>query len=254
MGRIGLVLALLIGWMSIADAGGVDIKPTPDQLALITDDKVEVPVAADLDAPERHHRCGMGEAILLLGSMMISAGLFIALVIIGFIRKRAPMTVMGEFVAPIHAENVARIVARSDATKFVVSLTTATGLWIFDHPFLAIMSGPFVLVWFIELVISRFAVGQFDHVQRLEKRENWIYINSTKLYAPRRAWAKASVLPAAAVLAGGVPKGAPFFCPRPGQIVTTCTRGRTPGSAPFTHPRKFDAACGANLHAAAGPP
>jgi hypothetical protein len=289
MGRIGLALALLIGWTSVAHAimkkcptvrlelargdietrgtrpmpqittlelysdvqdgsetirmagtfdpettslrlttsGGYSLTTTPDELwvcsntlvlrphehiTIVAYDKAgnaSVPFESDVTvtriepelAHERHHKCGLGEAILLLGSMVMSGGLFIALVIIGMIRKRVPSSVVGELVAPIHAENVARIVARGYAIKLAVALLTTTGLWTFDHPYLAILVSPFVAVWALELLVSRLVVGQFDKpVQRLEKRENWIYINSRKLYAPRRAWAKASALPTAAVL------------------------------------------------------
>ena len=280
MGRIGLALALLIGWMSVAHAealyctpveldvariekpatrpipqitdvslavagetemlsiqgslgadtdtirittpDGYTLVTTPDrgpcstsrvwrhaaQLTIVTYDKAgnasapfEWNMTAVHDKPERHYRCGTGVVILLIGSVVMSGGMFLVLVVIGFIRKRAPTTVAGEFVSPILAENVARIVARGYAIKLAVATLTTTGLWTFGHPFMAIMTGPFVLVWFIELVMSRFAVRQFDtEVRRLEKRDNWIYINSTKLYAPRRAWEKASALPSASVL------------------------------------------------------
>lgn len=87
------------------------------------------------------------------------------------------------------------------ATKLAVALMTTTGLWTFDHPFIAIMVAPFALVWLSELCTTRWVVRQFNgRFYRLEKRDNWIYINNAKLYAPRRAWEKASALPSAAVL------------------------------------------------------
>ena len=55
-----------------------------------------------------------------------------------------------------------------------------------------------MLVWLYELFMTRLVLGQFDEkIQRLEKRENWIYINSAKLYAPFDVWNKASALPSA---------------------------------------------------------
>ena len=46
--------------------------------------------------------------------------------------------------------------------------------------------------------MTRLVLGQFDSkIQRLEKRENWIYINSSKLYASYKIWGKASALPSA---------------------------------------------------------
>lgn len=104
--------------------------------------------------------------------------------------------------SPILAENVARLVARGYVIKFAVATVATIGLAALDQRNLAIMAAPFVIVWLYELFMTRLVLGQFDEkIQRLEKRENWIYINSSKLFAPPRAWEKASSLPAASTRA-----------------------------------------------------
>lgn len=140
--------------------------------------------------------------LYFLGAIVTSAGIFVVLIIVGIVRKRAPFSVAGEVISPILAENVTRIVARGFVIKFAVATVTTIGLLAIEQRNLAILTAPFVLVWLYELFMTRLVLGQFDEkIQRLEKRENWIYINSAKLFAPSRAWEKASSLPAASTRA-----------------------------------------------------
>lgn len=136
--------------------------------------------------------------LYFLGSVFASACIFVVLIIVGVVRKRAPFSVAGEVLSPILAENVTRLVARNFVIKFALATVTTIGLLALDQRNLAILAAPFALVWLYELFMTRLVLGQFDEkIQRLEKRENWIYINSSKLFAPPRAWDKASALPSA---------------------------------------------------------
>jgi hypothetical protein len=136
--------------------------------------------------------------LYFLGACLASAGIFVVLIIVGVVRKKAPFSVAGEVVSPILAENVARLVTRGYVIKFAVATVVTIGLLAIHQRNLAIMAAPFVIVWLYELFMTRLVLGQFDEkIQRLEKRENWIYINSAKLYAPFDVWNKASALPSA---------------------------------------------------------
>ncbi len=122
----------------------------------------------------------------------------VGLVLIGFARKKAPFSVAGEFLSPILAENVARAVAKGYLVKLTVAMAIIMALLVLHHGNMAILVGPFAAIWLFELFLTRLVIGQFDSkLQRLEKRENWIYINSSKLYAPFKIWNNASALPSA---------------------------------------------------------
>lgn len=148
----------------------------------------------------RHHghdHHGM-DILITIGAIVLAGMELVGLVLIGFARKRAPFSVAGEFLAPILAENVARAVARGYLIKLTVAMAIIMGLLALHHLNIAILVGPFAIVWLFELFLTRLVIGQFDSkIQRLEKRELWIYINSSKLYAPYKIWEKASALPSA---------------------------------------------------------
>lgn len=156
------------------------------------------PVQHHEPEPSHHHdRHGM-DVLVTVGAIVLACMLFVGLVLIGFARKRAPFSVAGEFLSPILAENVARAVARGYQIKLAVSAALIVGLLALHHVNIAILIGPFAAAWMIELFVAQLVVGQFDNkVQRLEKRELWIYINSSKLWAPAKVWDKASSLPSA---------------------------------------------------------
>jgi hypothetical protein len=160
---------------------------------------VNVSVPAEHPVYQEHHRDHHGMEILITIGAIVLAGMeLVGLVLIGFARKKAPFSVAGEFLSPILAENVARGVARSYLIKFSVALAIVLALLGLHHPNIAILVAPFAVVWLFELFLTRLVIGQFDSkIQRLEKRELWIYINSSKLWAPYKIWEKASALPSA---------------------------------------------------------
>lgn len=166
MKRLALALALLTGWVSTAHA-----------------------------CPARGAcRDGSAYAVVLMSILVV------VLFCIGGLRREAPTPVAPEFLPPLLAENVARAVARGYLAKFTVALSTTIGLATFDHPNIALLVAPFAIAWLVELLIARHVVGKFDSkIHHLDKRENWIYINSSKLYASYKVWAKASELPVASL-------------------------------------------------------
>lgn len=203
---------------------GYQLFTTPDRLVVCTHDKIKAGshvrvVAYDksqnasdyVDAnvveiqnhePEWSHHHGLHgmDILITIGAIVLAAAELVLLVLYGFARKKAPFSVAGEFLSPILAENVARIVARGYVIKLAVAMAIIMGLLALHHPNIAILVGPFAVVWLFELFLTRLVIGQFDNkIQRLEKRENWIYINSSKLYAPHKTWEKASALPAASL-------------------------------------------------------
>jgi hypothetical protein len=148
---------------------------------------------------EDDHRDLHGMGILVTIGAIVLAGMeLVGLVLIGFARKRAPFSVAGEFLSAILAENVARGVARGYLIKLTVAMVVIIGLLGLHHLNIAILVGPFAIVWLFELFLTRLVIGQFESkIQRLEKRELWIYINGSKLWAPYKIWEKASALPSA---------------------------------------------------------
>lgn len=203
----------------VTTSGGYSLVTTPDQLRVCSDSSylneqehitiVAYDKAGNASAPyeadakvaitkDDRFKNGLRDLLYFIGAIGGSVGLFVVLIIIGVVRKRAPFSVAGEVVSPILAENVARIVARGYVIKFAIATVTTIGLAALHHRNLAILAVPFVLVWLYELFMTRLVLGQFEEkIQRLEKRENWIYINSSKLYAPYKIWEKASSLPSA---------------------------------------------------------
>jgi hypothetical protein len=208
----------------LTTSGGYSLVTTPNELHLCTDSLVlreqehvtvvaydqagnaSAPFESDVKVITRaremyeHHRHGhRGSGILLLtGSIFIAGLLLLGLISYGFGRKRAPSSVAGEFLSPILAENVARAVARGYVIKLAIAMTVIMGLLMLHHPYIAIIAAPYAFMWLIELFLTRLVIGQFDRrIQRLERREMWIFINSSKLYAPLRIWDKASALPSA---------------------------------------------------------
>jgi hypothetical protein len=208
----------------VATSGGYSFETTPKQLHVCSDSHVfrahehvtivaydkagnaSEPFESDVDVidetaavEEHHHHDHHGMDVLITIGAIVLAGMeLVGLVLIGFARKKAPFSVAGEFLSPILAENVARGVARSYLIKFSVALAIVLALLGLHHPNIAILVAPFAVVWLFELFLTRLVIGQFDSkIQRLEKRELWIYINSSKLWAPYKIWEKASALPSA---------------------------------------------------------
>lgn len=150
-----------------------------------------------VEEPRHHEHHGM-DVLITVGAIVLAGMELVGLVLIGFARKKAPFSVAGEFLSPILAENVARGVARGYLIKLTVAMAIIIGLLGLHHLNIAILVGPFAIVWLFELFLTRLVIGQFDSkIQRLEKRELWIYINSSKLWAPYKIWEKASALPSA---------------------------------------------------------
>jgi hypothetical protein len=208
----------------IATSSGYALETTPEQLDVCLDTPVleahehvtivaydkdgnaSEPFESDVDViqetpavEEHHHHDHHGMDILITVGAIVLAGMeLVGLVLIGFARKKAPFSVAGEFLSPILAENVARGVARGYLIKLTVAMAIIIGLLGLHHLNIAILVGPFAIVWLFELFLTRLVIGQFDSkIQRLEKRELWIYINSSKLWAPYKIWEKASALPSA---------------------------------------------------------
>ena len=157
----------------------------------------EQPAAQALEEPHHHDHHGM-DILITVGAIVLAGMELVGLVLIGFARKKAPFSVAGEFLSPILAENVARGVARGYLIKLTVAMLIIIGLLGLHHLNIAILVGPFAIIWLFELFLTRLVIAQFDSkIQRLEKRELWIYINSSKLWAPYKIWEKASALPSA---------------------------------------------------------
>ena len=100
-------------------------------------------------------------------------------------------------VSPILAENVVRAVVRRTSLKFAHALLATAALWMFDHPFSAIMTSPFAIAWLVGCFATQLVIRQFDNIRCARATSNWMCINGRKLYAPGRVWAKASSLPTA---------------------------------------------------------
>jgi hypothetical protein len=159
---------------------------------------VEKQVRAIGGRREVHFRCGTGDVMMLMGSLVIAAIVFVLLVAGGVLRKRGPGATPIAAVVPLLAENVARTVVRSYWIKLAVAVVTVSGLWTFDHPFLAFQLSPFVLVWLICVVDAWHVLRKVEaRIQLLGKHGNWLLVGSHKLYVPGRVWRKASSLPTA---------------------------------------------------------
>lgn len=147
---------------------------------------------------EVHYKCGAYGAMMIMGSLMIAGFVFVMVVAAGVLRKRGPGKVPVAGVVPLLAENVARTVVRGYWIKLAVAVLTLSGLWTFDHPYLAFQLSPVVLVWFICVVDAWFVLRKVEaRIQALGKHGNWLLVGSHKLYVPGRVWRKASSLPTA---------------------------------------------------------
>ncbi len=148
-------------------------------------------------AYEHHDHHGM-DIFVTIGAIVLAAMELGGLLLLALARRKPPLSVSGEVLSPILAENVARTIARGYLIKLSIAMVIIIGLLALQHLNIAILVGPFAILWLIELFLTRLVTSELDNrIQRLEKRENWIFINSRKLYAPYKIWAKASALPSA---------------------------------------------------------
>jgi hypothetical protein len=80
----------------------------------------------------------------------------------------------------------------------MVSMATVVGLWHFEFHVTSVLISPLVILWFVDVLRARRVVDRLEApVNRLERREDWLLVDHTLLYCGRRAWKRASDVPAA---------------------------------------------------------
>jgi hypothetical protein len=153
------------------------------------------------DCNRRHHyRCGTGMVALLLVIPVFYIGALLVLFVMSAIRRSRIRNTPGDHVSIPLGESVARIAARTYLIKLMVSMATVVALWHFELHVTSVLISPLVILWFVDVLRARRVVDRLEApVNRLERREDWLLVDHTLLYCGRRAWNRASDVPAASV-------------------------------------------------------